>query len=402
MKSIRVPVSGFSALLFGAALIVALSAGACLGPANAPEREEGFSDADILFGQTAAFSGPAEALGKGMRLGIEAAFHEANASGGVHGRMLKLKAVDDRYEPGVSVQTTERLIKQDRVFALIGAVGTPTSSAASPLANEAGVPFLGPLTGAGILRDPSLSNVFNIRASYHQETEEMIARLTEDLGITRVGVFHQDDSFGLDGLEGVRLALERRGLEPVDSWDYERNSGTNIRAINDIVAANPEAIIMIGTQDAVATTIKLVNRDILPVFMTVSFVGGEALAQTLGEEGNGVYVTQVVPYPTDAGTPVVARYHAALSSYDAEAEPGFVSLEGYLAGRLAISGLETCGRELSRECFMDALRVSDVIDIDGFQLRYGPDDNQGSDAVFLTMIGLDGEYEPVDALRAGS
>ncbi|MCY4414899.1 MAG: ABC transporter substrate-binding protein, partial [Chloroflexi bacterium] len=319
MKSIRVPVSGFSPLLFGAALIVALSAWACLGPANAPEREEGFSEADILFGQTAAFSGPAEALGKGMRLGIEAAFHEANASGGVHGRMLQLKAVDDRYEPGVSDQTTERLINQDRVFALIGAVGTPTSGAASPLANEAGVPFLGPLTGAGFLRDPSLSNVFNIRASYHQETEEMIARLTEDLGITRVGVFHQDDSFGLDGLEGVRLALERRGLEPVDSWDYERNSGTNIRAINDIVAANPEAIIMIGTQDAVATTIKLVNRDILPVFMTVSFVGGEALAQTLGEEGNGVYVTQVVPYPTDAGTPVVARYHAALSSYDAEA-----------------------------------------------------------------------------------
>ncbi|MCY4414696.1 MAG: ABC transporter substrate-binding protein, partial [Chloroflexi bacterium] len=129
--------------------------------------------------------------------------------------------------------------------------------------------------------------------------------------------------------------------------------------------------------------------------------GGEALAQTLGEEGNGVYVTQVVPYPTDAGTPVVARYHAALSSYDAEAEPGFVSLEGYLAGRLAISGLEACGRELSRECFMDALRVSDVIDIDGFQLRYGPDDNQGSDAVFLTVIGPGGEYEPVDALRAG-
>ena len=186
------------------------------------------------------------------------------------------------------------------------------------------------------------------------------------------------------------------------AWEYQRNSGAVRQAASSLVELDPEAAVLIGTQDAVASTIKPVSRDIRPVFMTVSFVGGTALAKTVESHGRGVYVTQVVPFPEDAILPVVADYHAAPARYDPSEEPGFVSLEGYLAGRLAIFGLEACGRELSRECFMDSLNTTGVIDLDGFQLGYGPDDNQGSDAVFLTMIGLDGEYEPVDALRAGS
>jgi len=95
---------------------------------------------------------------------------------------------------------------------------------------------------------------------------------------------------------------------------------------------------------------------------------------------------------------VVARYHSALSEYEPRAEPGFVSLEGYLAGRLAVAGLEACGPELSRECFLRSLHDAETIDIDGIQLEYGPDDNQGSDAVFLTVIGTDGKYHQVDKL----
>ena len=174
-----------------------------------------FSDDHVLFGQSAAFTGPARELGKAMRLGIEAAFHEANREGGVHGRELKLRALDDGYETEFAASNTQQLIENERVFALIGAVGTPTSRAASPLAQAAGVPFLAPFTGAEFLRDRELANVLNVRASYYQETEEMVARLTEDLGITRIAVLYQDDSFGLNGLEGTRLALERRGMAPV-------------------------------------------------------------------------------------------------------------------------------------------------------------------------------------------
>ncbi len=399
-----------------AGLLLATSGMACGGGQDTPERDDGgrakhlttareeghadpgFSDDHVLFGQSAAFTGPARELGKAMRLGIEAAFHEANREGGVHGRELKLKALDDGYETEFAATNTKHLIENEKVFALIGAVGTPTSRAASPLARSAGVPFLAPFTGAEFLRDRELDNVLNVRASYYQETEEMVARLTGDLGITRVAVLYQDDSFGLNGLEGTRLALERRGLEPVAASHYPRNTRAVKGAALKITAANPEAVILIGSYKPVVKTIELVRRDLDPIFMTVSFVGSNAFAIELGADGAGVYVTQVVPLPDDENIPVVARYRSALSEYDPQAEPGFVSLEGYLAGRLAVAGLEACGPDLSRECLLRAVRDAGAIEIDGMQLKYGPHDNQGSDAVFLTVMGTDGKYQGVEKL----
>ena len=149
-----------------------------------PAQQPGVSDERILFGESAAFSGPAQELGKSMRLGIEAAFHEVNRAGGVHGRRLELTALDDAYEPEAAVANTQALIREHKVFALIGAVGTPTSRAAVPIAADAGVPYIAPFTGAAFLRDARWSNVINLRASYNQETEEMVARLTEDMGIS--------------------------------------------------------------------------------------------------------------------------------------------------------------------------------------------------------------------------
>ena len=200
----------------------------------------------ILFGQSAAFSGPAEELGTQMMIGIQAAFQERNQAGGVHGRQLSLMTMDDFYEPDSAFANTRRLINREGVFALIGEVGTPTSRSASPLANAEGVPFIAPFTGAEFLRDPSLDNVVNLRASYYQETEEMVARLTEDLGVSRIAVLYQNDSYGQAGLEGARRALERRGLTPVASWYYQRNTSAVRTAVFNLVQAEPEAVIMIG------------------------------------------------------------------------------------------------------------------------------------------------------------
>ena len=348
----------------------------------------------VVFGQSAAFSGPAQALGHAMRMGIEAAFRERNQAGGVHGRTLELVTRDDRYEPGFAYANTRDLITQEKVFGLIGAVGTPTSRSAAPLVDSAAVPFLAPFTGAGFLRNPELESVVNLRASYAQETEHMVERLTEDLGVTRVAVMYQNDSYGQSGLNGVLEALERRGLEPVASWYYERNSTAVKAAVFHIAAANPEAVVMIGAYQPVARAISLLRTDIDPVFLAVSFVGGNALARELGKEAAGVFMTQVVPAPDDADTPVVAEYLAALGALDANAEPGFVSLEGYLAGRLAIVGLEAC-EDLTRACFLDALRMSQSIDLSGLDLQYGPGDNQGSDEVIMTVIDELGGFLPV-------
>ena len=371
-------------------------------PTTAPpaivRSDPGIYDDRVVFGQSAAFSGPAQELGLGMRLGIEAAFHEANRNGGVHGRALGLETLDDFYEPDSAFANTMQLINAKRVFALIGEVGTPTSRAAVPAAGFFNVPFLAPFTGAQFLRDSQLDHVLNLRASYYQETEEMVARLTEDLGVTRVAVLYQNDSYGAAGFEGTRRALESRGLEPVAAAYYQRNTSAVKTALLGIVPADPEALIMIGSYSPVARAIELTREDISPVFMAVSFVGSNALAEELGPEGAGVYVTQVVPEPEDGSIPVVASYQAALAEYAPDAVPGFVSLEGYLAGRLAVAGLEACGPNLSRDCFLDAVRNPGQIEIDGFPLRFSGTDNQGSDAVFLTVLGEDGKYRPVDKL----
>ena len=360
----------------------------------------GVSDHRVVFGQSAAFSGPAQELGRNMQIGIQAAFHEANQRGGVHGRRLELSSLDDAYEPEAAIANTLQLIEED-VFALIGAVGTPTSRSAVPVAESAGVPYIAPFTGAQLLRAPELDYVLNLRASYYQETEEMVERLTRDLGIDRIAVMYQDDSYGRAGLRGVELALERRGSEPVAVGVYTRNTTAVKTALLDLQAGAPQAVIIIGAYRPVAALVSWARYTGLdPVFMTVSFVGSNALADELGPSGEGVYVTQVVPFPTDDTLPVVSTYLDALAAYAPDAVPGFVSLEGYLAGRLVIAGLERCGREVDRACFLDSVLRGDAIDIDGFQLRYGAGDNQnqGSDAVFLTVIGPDGEYHPVGTM----
>ena len=372
-----------------------------VAPVTINEQQPGVAADRVLFGQSAAFTGPAQELGRNMRLGIQAAFHEVNQRGGVHGRRLELSSLDDAYEPEAAVTNTIRLIEQDKVFALIGEVGTPTSRSATPVAADAEVPFIAPFTGAEFLRDhQKWDNIINLRASYYQETEEMVARLTTDLGIDRIAVMYQDDSFGRAGRDGVKGALDRRGMAPVSIGLYPRNTTAVKTALLDLKRGAPEAVIMIGAYEPVAALIAWARHTGLdPIFMTVSFVGSNALARELGPVGEGVYVTQVVPFPTDGSLPIVSSYLDALSRFDLDATPGFVSLEGYLAGRLAIAGLEGCGRDVDRACFLDSLRSADVIDIDGFELRYGFDDNQGSDSVFLTTIGRDGTYRPVKTLR---
>ena len=385
----------------------ALTASVCaaliaLGPApvgaQAPE-VPGVSPERVRFGQSAAFSGPAAELGRGMRLGIEAAFEEANDSGGVHGRRLELVTVDDGYEPEAAIRNTRRLIEDEGVFALVGGVGTPTSRSAVPVAAEAGVPYIAPFTGAGFLR--AEPHVINLRASYAQETEEMVARLTGDLGVKRIAIVIQDDSFGRAGLAGVRAAFAKRGMEAVGIGVYPRNTTAVKTAIVDIAAGRPEAVIVVGAYQPVASLIAWTRHIGLdPVFMTLSFVGSNALAEELGPRGAGVYVTQVVPFPTARNSKVAAAYRAALRAHTDGAEPGFVSFEGYLAGRLVIEALQRCGTAVDRERFIEVLRSAGYIDLDGFRLVFGAEDNQGSDAVFLTVIDERGRYRSATRLEA--
>ena len=355
----------------------------------------------VEFGQSCALSGPAKALGEGMRLGITAAFEEVNRAGGIHSRRLRLTTLDDRYEPEAAIANTDRLIDQKQVFALIGAVGTPTSKAAEPIATEAGVPYVGAFTGAEFLRDArKRPTVINVRASYYQETEEMVERLTRDLGVKRIGILYQDDSYGRAGLSGTLQALHRRGMTLAAEATYPRNTRAVKTAVLDLKLGNPEAVIIVGAYQPVATFIKWCRHlDFNPIFVNISFVGSSALAKALGPSGKDVIVTQVVPFPHDRWIPVVAQYHEALRTVAADAEPGFVSLEGYLTGRVAVEALRRTGPDLTRKGFIAALQKAGTMDLGGFMLLYGDSDNQGSDRVYLTVIDDAGRFRSVRRLE---
>ncbi len=387
------PLAGL--LLFAALLGIAGKSLAADAPNTAPEPA-------VVFGQSAALEGPARELGQGMRLGIAAAFGEVNEAGGVYGRRLELISLDDGYEPEAAIRNTRRLISVEKVFALIGPVGTPTSAAAQPITTEAGVPYIGAFTGAEFLRDAAaLPNVVNLRASYFQETEEMALRLVADLGLDTVSVFYQDDSYGRAGLAGLRRAAVIHGLEIDVEASYPRNTEAVKLPLLDLRRAGAEAVVVVGAYQPVSTMIRWARKlNYSPHFINISFIGSEALAQALGEDGEGVYVTQVVPFPEDTSLPVVAEYHSALRQADPSAVPGFVSLEGYLAGRLAIEGLRLAGPDPTREAFLNALREEEEIDLSGFPLTFGPDDNQGSDQVYLTMINDQGGYSSLERIES--
>jgi ABC-type branched-subunit amino acid transport system substrate-binding protein len=350
----------------------------------------------VRFAQIAALSGPASALGTGMRDGIAAAFAEANAAGGVNGLTLVLESLDDAYEPDQSVAQLEAVLAGGGHLALIGPVGTPTSQAMVPMAAEVGLPVIGPFTGAGFLRDPALNNVFNLRASYAAETEAWMAHLVDELGMTNIAILYQDDGFGRAGLDGVTAALERRGMAVVAEGTYVRNTTAVRGALLDIRAAEPEAVVMVGAYGPVAEFVRLSRQlEFAPTFVNISFVGSGALAAELGPDGAGVIVSQVVPLPWDTSVPVVVEYQAALAAHVPGAVPDFVSLEGYLVGRLAIAALQAAGESPTRESYLAALQGLSMVEIGGLGLQFGPGDNQGSDAVFLTRITADGGFEVV-------
>ena len=384
----------------GIAVVAILGFGAISLMDIAAHAEPGVFDDRILFGQSAAFEGPAAALGLGMREGILASFNEANAARGVNGRRLELVSYDDGYEPEKAIANTKRLINENGVFALVGEVGTPTSNAAQPIATEAGVPFIGPFTGAAFLRNPSLGNVINIRGSYDQETEAWIAHLTTDLGVSRIAILYQDDTFGRAGLSGVSKAMEKRGMKLVAEGTFERNTTAVKTALLAIRKAGPEAVVMVGSYKPCAEFIKLAHRLKLDaVFVNISFVGANALAKELGEDGKGVVVTQVVPFPGDMSIPLVARYQKALKAANPDAQIGFVSLEGYMVGRLIIEALGKVKGPVTRAGLLSTIKEVGTFDLGGITLSYGPDDNQGMDQVFLTVIRADGSFKPVDRLE---
>ncbi|MCU0925024.1 MAG: ABC transporter substrate-binding protein [Hydrogenophaga sp.] len=342
----------------------------------------------IVLGQSAPFTGPAAQLGLQFNLGAQLYLDQVNAAGGVNGRRIELKRLDDGYEPERCVANTKQFIA-DGVFALFGFVGTPTSQAALPLATEAKLPFFAPFTGAQSLREPFNRYAIHVRASYFDETAAIVRQITS-VGIKKVAVFYQNDGYGKAGLEGVQRALKGLNMEPAALGTVERNSTDVALAMKDIMAAKPEAIVQIGAYKACATFIRLARQQGFGGnFYNVSFVGTQALMDELGAMAKGVAVSQVMPFPYSAATPLSGEYLAALKDKRGLA-PNYSGIEGFVAAKVFVEALKLAGRGVTRELFIDAVGGMKNMNLGGFPLDFGPQKNTGSRFVELTLLTEDG------------
>ena len=362
--------------------LVSLFISCLLLPGLSVAAEPGLSPDEVRVGMVNAQSGPAAALGQSMRNGVQAYFQRINAAGGVHGRRISLLSLDDGYEPSRTAVHTQSLLKTRQVFALLGYVGTPTSRTAVPIAQRAQVPYLFPFSGAEFLRTPVKPGVFNIRASYIEETEQLVERITADLKLSKIAILMQDDSFGESVKSGLNGALLKRDLKIYAQARIQRNSLEVAEAIKALQRTQPEAVFFVGTNKQLAAAIKQAKAlNFKTRFISVSFIGSERLIAVAGRDADGVYISQVVPSPNDTSHALVQAYKADMQGTDVD----HASLEGYIGARVFIEALRKAGAEPTREAFIDALEHLDM-DLGGFTVVFSRNRHQGSDAVYLTRI----------------
>ncbi len=350
---------------------------------------------EIRLGMSTALTGPAAQLGRNMQAGVQLALDEVNRAGGIQGRPLRLITYDDGYEPARTAPNMRKLIDQDEVVAVIGNVGTPTAVAAIPIAQSKKTLLFGAFSGAGVLRKtPPDRYVINYRASYAEETATMVKGLVEDAGIQveEIALFTQRDSYGDAGYIGAITAMKEYGLKDdlhVPHGRYERNTGVVENALADILLTDKpiRAVIMVGAYEPCAKFIKLARQhDFHPLFLNISFVGSEPLGDALGEAGDGVIITQVVPPPV-MNLPIIRDYRNALKASDADIQINVGSLEGYIAGRTLSLGLQKIEGPVTREGVVEALESLGTFDLGlGQPLTLTPDRHQACRQVWPTVL----------------
>lgn len=406
-------------LVGGAAMLAALVVGLFLTkdnwfPAGKHPRATaaGVTDNEIQLGMSAAFSGTSRELGEELRVGLDTYFDFLNEQGGIHGRKVRLVALDDGYEPDRALTNMQELVEKRKVFAVIGNVGTPTAEKTVPYALEKKMLFFSPFTGAAMLRkDPPDRYVFNVRASYEEETAASLKYLLEVKKIApeQIAVFAQKDGYGDAGFRGVVKVMRKygRGPEQILRVGHVRNSVDVKEAVTEIQKhAEIRAIIMVSTYRPASRFIQQVTdlkKDTKSdlIFVNVSFVGSNALAEELItqyglEYAEGIIVTQVVP-PIDSQSSLVSRFREHLQKFRPNRHPTFSALEGYIDAAVFAEAVKRTGDNLTTETLIDSLESIRDFDIGvGAPITFGPSEHQGMHKVWATVLHKDGKYKPLD------
>jgi ABC-type branched-subunit amino acid transport system substrate-binding protein len=351
----------------------------------------GIVPAQILVGQTAGFTGTVAAGVKETSDGAKLYIDHVNARGGVGGERIQLVQLDDKFDAKLAAENARVLITERSVVALFLTRGTPTTQAILPLLDEFKVPLIGPSTGAMVFHDPVHPWLYNVRATYQREAERAVQHL-KDIGITRIGLIQQDDSFGADLLQGAMRGLAAAKLQPAFTEKYDRAKWVMVPIALKAVETNVQAVLFMGSGNSVADGVAALRRaGSSAQVITFSNNASAGFVKSLGTNARGVVVMQVFPYERSINTAMVreARDLAAAQGSD-RVSPAM--LEGFAAAKVLVAGLVRAGPKPTRAKLQQALDAMGKLDIGGLEVSFSPRDHTGLDFVDLSIIGPDGRF----------
>jgi ABC-type branched-subunit amino acid transport system substrate-binding protein len=371
-----------------------LKIAACALPlfiAAAARAEPGITADSIIIGQAAGFTGSVAGTVKELTAGAKAYFDYVNAKGGVHGRKIVLESMDDGFDPKRTPDAVKKLIEEKHVFAMFLSRGTPTSEAAYSVLEAAKVPLIGPSTGAMSMYNPPRKYIFPVRASYHSETFKIVPQLV-NMGINRIALLYVEDSFGKDGLAGVQQALKDNNLTAVAVASHVRGSTKVEEAVAAIAKAEPQAVIMITVNDAGVAFVKQMKKaGRNPVFLTLSNNSSNSFITNLGEDGWGVAVSQVSPYPFSGTIPITKEFLDIIKGKK-DVSASYSSMEGFISAKVLVEGLKRAGPKPTREKLIAGLESMNRYDMGGVDVTYGPNNRTGTTFIDITIIGKNGKF----------
>jgi ABC-type branched-subunit amino acid transport system substrate-binding protein len=336
----------------------------------------------LKLGMSAPLTGAAASLGQDYQAGAMLVFDRVNQQGGIAGRPLQLICLDDGYEPLRTVANTKSLLFEHEVTALFGFIGTPTSNAVLPMLRLRKTPYLAAFTGADLLRQSHDEFIYNFRASYVQEAEAQIRYLVDQQKYRRVALLIQADEFGATLEQHFRQQLQQRGITPVVTSRFARNTKDVSHVVNDLIKAKPELVLTVGTYQVLSAVINsTAEQGFNPLYSVVSFSGVSKLSQLLPTFGR-VIASMVVPDPISDQSAFTQTYRTAAQA--AGQQPNEIGLEAFAAATLLVQALQSCATDLNSACILQQLPRQQLFD---FPLHYDPKRHQASQQIFLVHVG---------------
>jgi branched-chain amino acid transport system substrate-binding protein len=337
---------------------------------------------EIVIGQTLPLSGPSASHGREAMRGADAFVKSVNASGGVNGRKLALKTLDDQLTPDKAVANTRALASEHKAVALVSATFAPSITAMAPVATELTLPMVGALNGNGALRDEKFGILTHVRPSFVKELEKTTTHYTT-IGAKRFGLFHPNDTAGLAAGKLMADALKAKGLTAAADVAFDRASTDFHAYAKQLLDANVEVVVISGPVKSAAELIKAIRSKSSAVLITcLSTVDDRGLFEQLKDAANGVTFSSVVPNPYEKRNPLVQEYQAAMTKAGYN-EFSLTSMESYINTRLAVDAIKRTGGNLSRERLQSTLKQM-------------PDLTYGDVRLFMTRGSAKNGLETVD------